>query len=94
MAHLGASLAATPHTWSNSKHPMSTSKPLQQLTRHEYATLKDSGHLWELYPQATGTWSEDCARTILVPHGFGLRALSVPSARKANQARPAVSQSV
>ena len=39
---------------------MSLGKPLRQLTHHEHSLLKASGLLWELYPQASGNWQEDC----------------------------------
>ena len=35
--------------------------PLWSLSRHEYATLQNRGVLWQLYPEATGDWVQDCA---------------------------------
>jgi hypothetical protein len=40
---------------------MKRTKLLQDLSHHEYETLKRMGFLWEFYPQATGDWMRDCA---------------------------------
>lgn len=34
-------------------------KKLEKLSLEEYLSLKESGHLWEIYPQATGDPRKD-----------------------------------
>lgn len=35
-------------------------KPLSELSLEEYNALKSSGMFWERYPEATGSYEEDC----------------------------------
>jgi hypothetical protein len=35
-------------------------KNLKELSREDYESLKKTGFFWELFPQATGNYEEDC----------------------------------
>lgn len=53
------------HIGSITQHIMVTThdmKRLEDLTQEEYSQLLKSGMFWELYPQATGIYSQDCEK--------------------------------
>ena len=43
-------------------------KPLKDLTRDEYVSALDSGMFWEWYPEATGSYTQDCGEEVASNH--------------------------
>lgn len=43
---------------------ISIKKELVDYSYDEYCTLKDSGMMWEFYPEATGGYQQDTGKTV------------------------------
>jgi len=47
-------------------------KDLSELTEEEYSLLLKSGMMWEIFPEATGIYFQDCKKAINDEIGRGM----------------------
>jgi hypothetical protein len=47
-------------------------KDLSKLTEEEYSLILKSGMMWEIFPEATGVYKQDCQKAINDEIGRGM----------------------